>query len=116
MKTFLKVVLGIIVGGLVLIGGCVAIIGGAVDEAEDEAQEHAITRSEFNSIGQGATQSAVEKQLGDPEDSQEFEQRFGKKAQGSSCIYYNEEGQDLFEGESYQLCFTDGKLDSKNVY
>lgn len=116
MGTFLKVVLGVMVGGLLLIGGCVAVIGAGVDEAEDEAQETAISQAEFDSIQQGTTQAQVEKELGEPSDSQEFEQRFGGKTSGSSCIYYNEEGQELFEGRSYQFCFDGGKLTSKNAY
>lgn len=120
-RSGLKVLAGIVAGGLVLIAGCagcVALIGSGVDEAEDEAQEHAISKAEFDSIEIGTTQAQVEKRLGVPEDSQEFEQKgFGNNApQGSSCIYYNETGKDLFEGESFQFCFTEEKLDSKNAY
>ncbi len=116
MKTVFKIAAGIILALVVVIGGCAALIGAGVNEAEDDAQEHAITKSQFDSIDQGSTQSEVEKELGDPSDDQEFESRFGGKTQGSSCIYYNEKGAELFEGDSYQFCFTNEKLDSKNVY
>lgn len=101
---------------IVAIVGCAALIGVGVEEATDEAQEHAISRAEFNSVEQGTTQGAIEKRFGEPEDSQEFEQKFGGQVTGSSCIYYNETGQELFEGDSYQFCFTEGRLDSKNAY
>ena len=40
----------------------------------------------------------------------------GKSNEKSSCIYYPEKGKGIGEGKSFQLCFTNGKLDSKNVY
>lgn len=39
MGTFTKVVLGVVVGGLVLIVGCVAVVGIGLDQASDEMQE-----------------------------------------------------------------------------
>lgn len=116
MKTVFKVFVGVCLAGLVFIVGCALLIGSAAEDVSDEAQEHAITRAEFDAVQQGTSQADVEKKLGDPDDSQEFEQRFGGQTQGSSCIYYNEKGKELFEGDSYQFCFTNGKLDSKNVW
>ena len=115
-KTFAIVAGAIILTFVVAIVGCAALIGAGVDEAEDDAQEHAITRAEFNSVDQGTSQAQIEERLGEPDDSQEFENKFGGQVQGSSCIYYNEEGKELFEGASFQFCFTEGKLDSKNAY
>jgi hypothetical protein len=50
------------------------------------------------------------------EDRQEFENEGipGEEPVGSSCIYYNRAGGDL--GDSFQFCFTKGRLDSKNAY
>jgi hypothetical protein len=101
---------------IVAVVGCAVLLGTAAEEVEDEAQEHAISLAQFDSIEQGSTQAAVEQELGKPEDSQAFEQRFGGRVEGSSCIYYNEKGKELFEGRSFQFCFTEGKLDSKNAY
>ena len=117
--TFMKVLLGVFLGGLLLIGGCVALFGAAVDEADKEQQEKGITRAQFDSIEQGTSQEDVEAELGQPEDSQEFEQQIPElqeEASKSSCIYYPEKGKPLFEGDSFQLCFDDGKLTSKNAY
>lgn len=117
-RTGLKIFAAIIAAGLVLIVGCAVLVGSAVDDVENEAQQHAITKAQFDSIPQGTSQAEVEKRLGEPEDSQEFEQQsyFKKATQNSSCIYYNEKGKELFEGASFQFCFTEGKLDSKNAY
>lgn len=117
-RTGLKIFAGICFVGLLFIVGCAVLIGGAANEIDKQAQEHAISKSQFDAIQQGTSQAAVEKKLGTPEDSQEFEQKgFGKSApQGSSCVYYNEKGKDLFEGRSFQFCFTNRKLDSKNAY
>lgn len=117
-RTGLKIFAGICLAGLVLIVGCAVLIGSAAKDVSDEAQKHSITKAQFDAVQQGTTQAALEKQLGTPEDSQEFEQKgFGQNApQGSSCIYYNEKGKGLFEGSSFQFCFTEEKLDSKNAY
>ena len=118
-STVLKVMLGVVLGGLLLIGGCTALIAGGFSEAEKEQQKKGITLKEFRSIEQGSTQGEVEAQLGAPEDAQEFEQEIPELNTGpqqSSCIYYPEKGKPLFEGRSFQLCFDDGKLTSKNSY
>lgn len=49
-RNCLMVTLGVVIGGVVLIGGCVAILGSALDEAEDEQNDTAITVEEFRSI------------------------------------------------------------------
>jgi hypothetical protein len=120
MGTILKVALGVVLGVVVLIAGCTALLGVGVEQAEREASEGGITAAEFRAIDQRATQDEVERELGEPEDAQEFEQRLpnalGGGREQSSCIYYPESGQPLFEGASYQLCFRNGRLESKNAY
>jgi hypothetical protein len=115
----LFIVLGILGLGVLGVVGCVALIGAGVDEAAEELEARGITRAEFDSIEQGMTQEEVESQLGPPEDSQEFEQQIPElqdQPSKSSCIYYPESGKPLFEGDSFQLCFDEGKLTSKNAY
>jgi adenine-specific DNA methylase len=95
------------------------IIGAGVDEAQKEVNKQGITQAEFDSIEQGTTQQEVERQLGTPEDSQEFEQEipaFQNQPSRSSCIYYPEKDQPLFEGQSFQFCFDEERLTSKNAY
>jgi adenine-specific DNA methylase len=119
LKGCLLVTLGVILGGAVLIVGCFAVIGAGVDEAEKEQNRQGITLSEFRSIEQGTSQPDVEAQLGEPADSQEFEQEIPElqdQPSRSSCIYYPEKNQPLFEGRSFQFCFDEGKLTSKNAY
>lgn len=112
MKTFLKVLAGVIVGGLLLIVGCAALISAGVDEANDEAEEHAITKAEFEAVERGATEAEVREELGEEEDRQQF----GGKREGESCLYYGQEGEGIAGTTSYQFCFTDGALRSKNAY
>lgn len=119
MKTALKVALGIVLGGLVLIVGCSALLAEGIDQAEKEQTENGITLAQFRAVSQGATESQVRAELGEPENAQEFEQEIPELQQGaqrSSCIYYPEKDKALFEGKSFQLCFDDGKLTSKNAY
>lgn len=112
-RTFLKVLGAAMVAMVLLIGGCAWLTGGALNEKE----ESGITDAEFRSIAMGTTQAAIEARYGKPEDAQRFEQRIpGIGASTSSCIYYPERGKPLLEGASYQLCFDEGRLTSKNAY
>jgi hypothetical protein len=109
----------VILGGIVLIVGCSALFAVGLDEAEKEEAKNAITPAEFRSVQQGTSQSAVERRFGEPQDSQEFEQEIPEiqdQPERSSCIYYPEKDKELFEGDSYQFCFDNGKLTSKNAY
>jgi hypothetical protein len=115
----LLVTLAVLLGGALLIGGCVGIIGSGVEEAQREHNKKGITQSEFDSIQQGTTQQDVERQLGHPKDSREFEQNIPElqdQPLRSSCIYYPEKNRPLFKGQSFQFCFDERKLTSKNAY
>lgn len=112
MKTFLKVALGVMVGGLLLVGGCVALIGAGVDEADDEAEETAITKAQFEAVEVGSTEAEVRKELGGEDDRQQF----GGKRAGESCLYYGQKGEGIAGTSSYQFCFEGGELRSKNAY
>jgi hypothetical protein len=118
-RTALKVFVGLTVAGLVLIVGCTALfIGGvdnAVDELDAEQAKHAITRAEYNELEIGMTQQEVISTLGkQPEDRQRFqsESYLDEEPSNSSCIYYNQADGEFLD--SYQLCFDDGILTSKN--
>lgn len=117
-KIALGVVLGLGLFATVLIVGCAALIGSAANSVDEEAQAHSITKKEFREMPLGLSQATVIKRYGKPEDAQKFENKsyFGSGSEQSSCIYYNESGKGLFEGSSFQLCFTNGVLDSKNAY
>jgi hypothetical protein len=118
-RVVLKVVLGVFLGFCLLIGGCVAVLGAGVDQAQKENDRAGITAAQFASIEQGTAQADVEAQLGKPQSAQEFEQQIPElqaNPSKSSCIYYPESGKALFEGKSFQLCFDEGKLTSKNAY
>jgi hypothetical protein len=119
LKGCLLVTLGVFLAGALLIGGCAALFSAGVDEAEKEQNKTGITLSEFRSIKQGTTQDDVEAQLGEPENSQEFEQQIPEiqdQPAQSSCIYYPEKNKELFEGRSFQFCFDEGRLTAKNAY
>jgi Protein of unknown function (DUF2510) len=119
LRNCLVVALGIVLGGGLLFVGCAALLGEGFNQAEKEQTKNAITSSQFRSIEQGTTQEEVEAELGEPQDAQDFEQEIPELQQGpqrSSCIYYPEKGKPLFEGRSFQFCFDEGKLTSKNAY
>jgi hypothetical protein len=115
MKTVLKVMLGVVLAGVLLIVGCAVLVGSAaedaVNEVEQEADAHALTPAEFRSIQKGSTIAEVKGEFGEPESSDNTESITGKGR--DRCLYYNQKGADLLEGESYQLCFEPGKLRAK---
>lgn len=117
MKTMLKVALGIVLGVVILIVGCGLLISSGVDDAEEERDATAISRQQFRSVKTGTPRREVIDKFGQPSDRQTFENEIeGLGSSRGSCIYYNEKGQELFEGATFQLCFENGRLQSKNAY
>jgi len=120
MKTILKIAAGMLVASCVLIGGCVALVGSAANSADKQMQaDHdkaAITKTQLHSVHMGDSKDSVIAELGTPDDSQHMESssEFGDST--NDCIYYNVKGKDWTDLDRYQLCFSDGKLDSKNQY
>ncbi|HLL49689.1 MAG TPA: hypothetical protein VK356_03385 [Thermomicrobiales bacterium] len=110
--------LGVFLGFCLLIGGCVALIGVGVDEAEKEQDKHAITLEQFREVKRGSSVQEVKDELGvEPGDAQEFEtEGLPGEAVQSDCIYYNEKGKGLGEGRYFQFCFDNDRLTSKNSY
>lgn len=96
--------------GLLLLGGCAALVGFGLDRLGDELDTTAISRREFNSIQLGSTQASVERRLGEPFDTRRLEE----EPQGRvTCLTYNRGDEGLFELDTYELCFADGRLYSK---
>ncbi len=116
MKTIGKIVAGILIASVLLIGGCVAIIGAGVDEAQKQSDLTAITPAEYQSIKTGTKRSTVEAKLGKPQSRNEFSteiEGLGDEPIGQTCVYYGKEGELL---GIYQFCFdinTD-RLESKS--
>lgn len=117
MKTMMQVLLGIVLGTVLLAVGCAVLVGGAANEAvkemDREQNRSAITSAEAKAIPLGSSRQEVESRLGPPRDTQEMESEgFDGGTHRSDCIYYNiENGQFL---DSWQFCFDNGKLTSRN--
>ena len=118
MKTILKITLGLVLGSILLIGGCVAILGAGVNEAQKESDRTAITPAEYRAVKTGTSRDAVEAKLGEPENRDEFSteiEGLGDEPIGQTCIYYGREGELL---SLYQFCFdiNSGRLESKSSF
>jgi hypothetical protein len=109
------IVLGVL--ALLTVGGCVAcaaLVGETADdvgrefERELERQQNlnAITTEQYEAVELGTRRSEVRKRLGEPAN----EERTG----GTDCMTYNRREGDL--GDTFQFCFEDGRLDTKNAY
>ena len=120
MKTIVKIALGILLGAILLIGGCAVLLGAganeAVKEIDRQQQANSITQQQYRSTKTGTTQKTIEKRFGEPSDAQEFETDIPEldAKSKSSCVYYNRRGGEI--GDIYQFCFDEGKLTSKNSY
>lgn len=120
MKGFLKIFGAIMLAGCVFIVGCVAIIGVGANEVakdiEEEQAKNAITKQQFSKIKLGMTEAEVREIAGPPRDRQDMEAEgiFDEESSKSSCIYYNVKGGEFLD--TYQLCFDDDRLNSKNKW
>lgn len=110
MKTILKIVVGVVIAGIVLVVGLVALLGGAASEIQKESDEHSITKEQYEQVKKGTSLKQVKADLGEPSDQQNT-QMDGLGEQ--DCIYYNQKG-DL--ASMYQFCFDNKKLTSKSLY
>ena len=117
MSTVLKVLLGVVIGGVLLIAGCAALVAGGANEVSKsitkEQNRNAITNGQARALKLGVTLGAVKAKFGKPKDTQEST----NAGLGSdSCVYYNIKGGKLLD--SWQFCFdgagNGGKLRSKN--
>lgn len=128
--TVRNVLLGVTAAFVLLVAGCAALVGGAVNEVAQEldAQQEAsaITQAQFDAIRLGQSRGEVERALLPkvPQDEQELsssvelpDELGGAVDTSSSCLYYYREAADF---DLFQLCF-DGvgdaaRLSSKNSY
>jgi outer membrane protein assembly factor BamE (lipoprotein component of BamABCDE complex) len=119
MKTVIKIALGILLAGAVMVGGCAALIGAAasdpevkksvaqLDKASDDLDDMTGEndhnyRAKVKSLELGNSKDEVVSIMGKPRDTQRMESEFGTDV----SLYYG----------SWQLNFTDGVLDSKNRF
>jgi hypothetical protein len=111
--TVWKIMLGVFLGGALLIGGCVALIGAGIEDAEKEEQEKAITNAQARSVKLGTSKSRIIARFGQPDSTQESENEgLGR----DSCIYYPIKGGTLAV-DRWQFCFDNrDRLTSKNRF
>lgn len=119
MKTVLKVALGILLAGVVMIVGCVALIGSAANEVQKDSDKTAITIEQYGSakVGQ-ATRSQIEADFGKPRSSSDIQAEgvagIPESDFSQACVYYSRKGE---LASIFQFCFDgNGKLRSKASY
>jgi hypothetical protein len=112
-----RLLIGAAVGvAVLLVGGLVVLLsGGGVGKP---SRTDGITLEQFRAVPPGASQEDVEQRFGAAADRQNLETDVSAsdEPQKSSCLYYPEQGRDLDEGLSFQFCFIEGKLDTKNSF
>ena len=93
---------------LLFLGGCAALIVVGVNEVEDEIDERAITKAQYDLIDPGTPESVVRARLGEPLSEESFRRR------RLECVYYAQEDEGLFGIDDFQFCFRSGVLVSKS--
>ena len=93
---------------LLLLGGCAALIVVGVNEVEDEIDERAIAKAEYDLIEPGTPESVVRARLGEPLSEESFRRR------QLECVYYAQEDEGLFGIDDFQFCFRNGVVVSKS--
>ncbi len=119
MKTVIKIALGILLAGIVMVGGCAALIGAAasdpevkksvaqLDRATDDLDDMAGDNdhryaAKVRQVQLGDTRAEVIRLLGKPRDRQVTRSEFGK----SEFVYYG----------SWQISLADGVVDGKSRF
>jgi hypothetical protein len=93
---------------VLLLGGCAALVVVGVNAIEDEIDETAITKADYDLIEPGTPESVVRARLGDPLSEESF------KRGRLECIYYAQKDEGLFSIDDFRFCFRDGVLVSKS--
>lgn len=90
------------------LGGCAVLAGLALEEAQEEIEEDAITRSQYESVEVGDREAEVRARLGDPLGEESFSHP------DLECLYYAQKDEGFSGIDDYRLCFRDGLLHSKS--
>jgi hypothetical protein len=76
----------------------------ALERYQDNRQAHAISESEYQSVADSATSTALLSRFGEPEDENALDER------GEGCLTYKEQGAPLLRERTYRFCFEGGQL------
>lgn len=99
----LKIALGVLLAGAVLLVGCGALLNVGFNGVQSVADEHAITQAQFDSVKSGPRGNSRKRILSRFGDPQVVEEPPGQApAADADCIYYNRRGNFL---STYELCF-----------
>jgi hypothetical protein len=105
----IAIVAAAIVGSILLLGGCALLLQSGIDAVEDEVDERAITKGQFDSIVPGDTESSVRIRLGKPLSEDTYANK------DLECLYYAQRDEGLFGIDDFEFCFRDGVLVSKHA-
>lgn len=115
MKGFLKVVVGVVIGGIILIVVLVLLLSAGANKAVKDIQttqdKTAITSTQARAVKIGTPRKTILAKFGMPKDTQESTAANGN----TSCIYYGIKGGQLLD--SWQFCFDEqDKLITRNRF
>jgi hypothetical protein len=128
MKTFLKVLLVLLVLGALAVGGYFAIVGTAGErgfrdlgklgtEVVEGEREGLITARQFRSVKRGTSQKAVVRRLGKPASPRVLENQpdVQQEPANAVCLYYGELVRPGEGARTFRFCFRGAELLSKRA-
>lgn len=120
--TVRNVLLGITLLIILTFAGCAALIGGAATSVSNDLHKKqarsAITTTQWNSIKVGQSKAKVLQIVAPavPSDEQTMESDSGTVNYNSNCLYFYKAEDKSFQVISYQVCLSNGKVESKSSY
>lgn len=120
--TVRNVFFGIVLASILLVGGCLALVGGAANEVskslDADQKKSAITVAQWNEIKPGQSKAQVLEIVKPavPSDEQTTESSGEGFDYNSNCLYFNEAEADEFSIIAYQVCLSDDKVSTKSKF
>ena len=93
---------------LLFLGGCAVLVVVGLDKAEDEIDENAITKQQYDLIDVGTPESVVRARLGEPLSEETA------KRPPLNCVYYAQKDEGLLGIDDFEFCFRGGVVVSKS--
>ena len=120
--TIRNVLLGITALFILIIAGCSILVGGAVNSVSNDLKKNqaksAITVAQWDAIKPGQTKAQVLAIVKPavPSDEQTTQSENKDFKYNSNCLYFNKAEDTSFTIIAYQVCLSNGKVESKNSY
>lgn len=120
--TVRNVLLGLTALFILVLAGCAVLVGGAATSVSNDTKKQeaksAITVAQWDTIKAGMTKAQVLAIVKPavPSDEQTTQSQSKDFNYNSNCLYFNKAEDTSFSAIAYQVCLSNGKVESKNSF